>query len=106
MQIPKINPNHKRRVPTQKQRNEFSKEVRERVMEEENGLCQMCGDTATQLHHVRFRSQQGRGVYTNAMALCNGCHVLIHRDNELKEHWQKLYEIAYGTDYYKDEWDD
>ncbi len=102
--VPK--PKHSRRVPTQKKRNEFNKKTRSKIMEQENNRCQMCGSRATQIHHVYPRGRGGRGVYTNGMAICNGCHVIIHKDNNIMNHWQNIYEDAYGTDYYKDEWDD
>lgn len=106
MLFPKVNPNHKRRVPKQRQRNEFPKKVREKIMQDENNRCQMCGVKATQIHHVMPRSRGGRGVYTNGMAICNGCHVKIHQDNKLMEYWQNIYESKYGKDYHKDEWDE
>lgn len=105
MMFPKVNKNHKRRVPKQKQRNEFSKEIRKKIFEDENNCCQMCGKKATQIHHVMPRGRSGRGVITNGMAICNGCHTLIHKDNELLDHWIGVYRISFGSDFYKDEWD-
>lgn len=72
---------------------------------EEEYRCQMCGGRATQIHHVMPRSRQGRGVYTNAMAVCNDCHSRIHKDNDLLDYWINLYAERYGPDFYKDRWD-
>jgi len=103
MMFPK--PNHQRRVPKRSKRGEFSKEIRTKIFENENHCCQMCGGKATQIHHVMPRGRSGRGVITNGMAICNGCHTLIHKDNELLNHWIGVYTIAFGKDFYKDEWD-
>lgn len=103
MMFPK--PNHKRRVPKRSKRGEFSKEIRKKIFEDENHCCQMCGGKATQIHHVMPRGRSGRGVITNGMAICNGCHTLIHKDNDLLDHWIEVYTIAFGPDFYKDEWD-
>ena len=103
--VPK--PKFKRRVPTRKQRGRFSKKVREQILKDENYQCQSCGRRATQIHHVKPKgSGNGRGVYTNGMAVCNSCHTKIHDDNDLLRYWQRLYESEYGPDYYKDRWDD
>ena len=103
--FPKINPNHKRRVPTQKQRNNFSKKVRNQIMQDQRDKCQSCGQKATQIHHVKPRGRGGRGVYSNGMAICNDCHTRIHKDNTLLDYWMFLYEQTNGKDFYKDEWD-
>lgn len=101
--VPK--PQHKRRVPKQSKRNEFSAKVRKRIMKDENDCCQSCGNKATQIHHVMPRGRGGRGVYTNGMATCSNCHDRIHKDNTLLEYWIFLYERKYGEGFYKDEWD-
>ena len=101
--VPK--PNHQRRVPKQKQRNEFSRKVRKQIMNDNDNKCQSCGNKATQVHHVYPRGRGGRGVYSNGMAICNGCHTKIHKDNTLLNYWIYLYEQKYGKNFYRDEWD-
>src|SRR5699024_2989739 len=96
---------YKRRKPKRKQRAEFSAKVRKQIMDDNNNSCQMCGGRATQIHHVVPRGRQGRGVYTNGMGICNGCHTLIHQDNELLNDWIELYAEKYGTEFQKDEFD-
>lgn len=103
--FPKTNPNHRRRVPKRRNRSKFSKTVRDQILEAENNTCQTCGNLATQIHHVMPRGRQGRGVYTNGMAVCNGCHRKIHDDNDLLNYWINVYADRYGADFYKDEWD-
>ncbi|RDW17607.1 hypothetical protein CWR48_13905 [Oceanobacillus arenosus] len=101
--IPK--PNHKRRVPKRVNRGKFNKETREKVNDRDRGLCQQCGQVGTEVHHVMFKSRGGRGVFTNALTLCNGCHIQVHKDNELADYWIDVYTDRYGPNFYKDEWD-
>lgn len=103
MMIPK--PKHKRRIPTQRHRNTFPKKVREQVLKETRGLCQQCNGRGTQVHHVVPRGRGGRGVYTNAMLVCNSCHHKMHQDNKLLDYWIDIYKGRFGPDFYKDEWD-
>ena len=103
MRVPK--PKHKRRKPTRRQRNSFSKKVRQEIFERDSGLCQECGRPGTEIHHVKFRSQSGRGVFTNGLLLCANCHRQVHQIRKLAEKWQLKFEERYGTDYFKDRWD-
>lgn len=96
---------YRRRKPNRRKRNNFSKKVREEILERDEGLCQQCGAEGTEIHHVRFRSQNGRGVATNGVLLCYTCHTKVHQNRDLALQWQKHYESYYGKDYYKDEWD-
>lgn len=102
--VPK--PVRKRSKPTRRQRNNFSQKVRQQIHERDNGLCQQCGSLGTEIHHVKFRSQGGRGVYSNGVLLCHSCHRKVHDNRELALQWQKHFESMYGKDYYKDEWDE
>lgn len=101
--VPK--PNHKRQAPKQSVRNEFKPRVRKQVHERENGLCQNCGGLGNQVHHVKYKSQMGRGVATNGMLVCNTCHDKIHKDKQLSNQWVKVYRDRFGYDFYKDGWD-
>jgi hypothetical protein len=102
-QVPK--PSHNRKAPKLSERSKFSKMVRDRVKEEQENLCQQCGRKGVHLHHVKPRSGGGRGVFTNALLLCNPCHVQIHKDNDLLKYWQKRFREMYGPVYYFD-WED
>ena len=101
--VPKVT--YKRRKPTRRKRNAFSNKVKQQIYERDNGLCQQCGAPGTQIHHVKFRSQGGRGVYSNGVLLCHSCHRMVHDNRELALKWQKHFESMYGKDYYKDEFD-
>lgn len=101
--VPKVT--YKRRKPKRSKRNAFSHKVKQQIYERDNGQCQQCGAPGTQIHHVKFRSQGGRGVYSNGVLLCHSCHRKVHDNRELALQWQKHFESMYGNDYYKDEFD-
>ena len=101
--VPK--PIRKRRKPTRKQRNNFSQKARQEIYERDEGKCQECFRLGTEIHHVKFRSQGGRGVVTNGLLLCSDCHRKVHQVRKFARKWQEIFEERYGSDYYKDEWD-
>ena len=101
--VPK--PSFKRRVPKRSDRGKFDEKTRERIIERDQGLCQMCFSPGAEIHHVKFRSQGGRGVYTNGLTLCQSCHRKVHDDRELAEYWINVFVDRYGADFYKDEYD-
>lgn len=101
--VPK--PRSKRRVPKQKNRNAFSEETRMKILDRDDGLCRVCKAPATQIHHVKFKSGGGRGVFTNGVSVCAKCHEEIHQSREKADHWRRTFEILYGKNYYKDGFD-
>lgn len=44
-------------------------------------FCKNCGKVATNLHHVKYRSQGGTDDPTNLIPLCNLCHKFHHDNN-------------------------
>jgi len=103
---PAPKPVHRRRKPTRRERGSFNKVTRDKIIDRDDGLCRVCKGLGTQHHHVMPKSRGGRGVFTNGLLVCQSCHADIHAHNDKLEHWQRQFEIAYGSDYYKDEWDD
>src|SRR5690625_1994481 len=103
MRVPK--PSHKRRVPKQSVRNKFSKKVAKEIAERDGGICQICFSKGTEIHHVKFKSQGGRGVASNGILLCPHCHRLAHQNYEVAESLRQRMIMRYGPDYYKDRWD-
>lgn len=107
---PVARPDHKRRIPTQKQRNDFSETVRKKIKKRDKNKCKVCHNpNAYQIHHVKPKggSVSGRGVYQNGMLICDYCHERMHDKNKpyLLLQWQEIYEQRYGPDYFRDEWD-
>lgn len=101
--VPK--PQYKRKAPRRAKRNNFTKETRKAIYERDYGMCQQCGGLGTEIHHVRFRSQSGRGVFTNGLTLCTPCHRKVHEDAELAEYWMNVFTDRYGPVFWKDEYD-
>jgi hypothetical protein len=102
---PAPKPSHNRRVKKRGDRSEFSKFVRDEVKEYYDNTCQVCGGKGIHLHHVCFRSQGGRGVFSNAMLCCNSCHKEIHLDNEKAQYWKEVYKKKFGSAYFMDKED-
>jgi hypothetical protein len=74
MMIPKINPNHKRRVPKAGTRSKITKAVNDEVMRRSEGRCERCGRSqayAFERAHLIQSSQGGRGDEPyNIVLLC------------------------------------
>jgi hypothetical protein len=65
---------------------EFSRKVRETVLERSNGMCERCGmRRIAHLHHAVYRSQGGTGELSNAIGLCIPCHEAAHASREVRE---------------------
>lgn len=43
--------------------------------------CECCGNEATSIHHLQFKSHQGGDHPRNLMALCFQCHDKAHNSN-------------------------
>lgn len=103
MMFPK--PNHKRRAPKKAERGKFSERTAEMIVERDNGLCQECGAIGSEIHHVKFKSQGGRGVFTNGMLVCPSCHRKIHQSKYFTNKWIDKFRSMYGEQFYKDMYD-
>lgn len=99
---PAPKPSHKRRVKKRGDRSKFSKMVRDKVKDYFDDTCQECGGKGIHLHHVKFRSEGGKGVFTNALLLCNSCHKQIHLDNDRAQYWKEVFKKKYGSLYFMD----
>jgi 5-methylcytosine-specific restriction endonuclease McrA len=96
-------PSHNRRVKKRGDRSEFSKMVRAAVKEHFDNTCQICGYKGIHIHHVQPKgSGIGRGVFTNALLLCNKCHRKVHDDDNILRHWKEVYRKKYGPLYFMD----
>lgn len=72
--VPKINPNHKRRVPKRGNLTKITKSVRREVLRRSEGKCERCGRTnayAFEMAHLQQASQLGPGNEpANIVLLC------------------------------------
>jgi 5-methylcytosine-specific restriction endonuclease McrA len=105
MGIPVPKPTYKRRIPTWGQRSNFSKDVREQIFHRDDHCCMICGAWSNIIHHVKFRSQGGRGVVTNGATICQTCHTSVHQHHKIAVKLQRKFEMRYGPGYYRDDWD-
>lgn len=99
-------PSFRRLKPKRGKRGEFSRLTRELIYERDEGLCRQCGAPAQEIHHVRFRSQNGRGVVSNGICVCHRCHRMIHNNPRIASAWQHTFEERYGLGYWKDQYDE
>lgn len=55
----------------------------EQVMELCGGVCYLCGDEATECHHIKswIDFPEERYDINNGIALCHKCHMIIHHQN-------------------------
>jgi hypothetical protein len=54
------------------------REIRGRVLKRDGGLCRICGEKATQIHHTNYSAANlsGRSI-VGMFAICGGCHKFI-----------------------------
>lgn len=59
----------------------FSKELKEQVRKEQEGICGMCGRRVKklQIHHRIPQSLGGKDTRENAIGLCSSCHKIADR---------------------------
>lgn len=44
-------------------------------------FCAVCGKVATNLHHIKYKSQGGNDDVSNLIPLCYSCHASHHNKN-------------------------
>lgn len=49
-------------------------EIAEYIHTRDNGLCQCCGKVGTEIHHILYRSHEGKNRPDNLILLCVACH--------------------------------
>ncbi|AWO74945.1 HNH endonuclease [Geobacillus thermoleovorans] len=93
-------------IPSRKARGSVSKREYTRMIEEFGNACLVCGSTYNiEAHHVRFRSQGGRGKWRNLAPLCKIHHQLAHQDRDFADWLRQEREARYGSWYWADEYD-
>jgi 5-methylcytosine-specific restriction endonuclease McrA len=95
------------KIPSASVRNSFSEEQREKALREFGTVCNdpTCSIPASELHHIIFRSQSGRGVWRNAVPLCISHHEKCHKDRRYSEMWRNYRKSIFGEYYFMDKWD-
>lgn len=87
-------------------RAEFPPSVVDELKEESEGICREClCNPATTTHHVLPRGRKGRGVKTNGLRLCGGCHDIIQTTPELLQKWIDIFRERHGEYFWFDEED-
>lgn len=95
----------KRKAPSTKTRGSISKTEYNRMIEAFGCHCVICGDPRIEAHHVRFRSQGGRGKWRNLAPLCRRCHQAVHQNRAFAERLMAMREDMFGKWYWADEYD-
>lgn len=93
--------------PSISSRNEFSEKERERALKEFGTVCNdpTCSMPASDLHHIVFRSQSGRGVWRNAVPLCISHHEKCHKNRRYADAWREFRRRLFGEFFFMDSWD-
>jgi hypothetical protein len=98
-------PHHKRIVKQKGDRGEFPPAVRKKIVQDQNGQCQICGRPTTHIHHVWPRGRHGRGVYTNGLLACNYCHNPLIHGGPYLQYFIDQFVKKYGPEFYMDDID-
>lgn len=69
-------------------------EWRKAIKKRANGICEECGASGVEAHHVRPVYQGGVNVLSNGKYLCQSCHNAQHTDNA-KDPAQELIKVGY-----------
>ncbi len=96
---------HKKKTPSKASRGKFSPKVIAEILERDNEVCVLCSAQAEDIHHVKFKSQNGRNVATNGVCICRDCHDLAHSIEAIRKQLEDMQIERFGEDYYKDEYD-
>ncbi len=60
--------------------------------EQDHVPCELCGDTANDVHHINFRSLGGGDDISNLMAICRFHHDHAHSGGLTQEHLQDIHD--------------
>lgn len=93
--------------PSIKVRNSFSEEQYKKAIDMFGTTCNdpVCSMPASEMHHIIYRSQSGRGVWRNAVPLCISHHEKCHKHRAYSEMWRESRRRTYGQYFHMDKWD-
>ncbi|MEK5419410.1 HNH endonuclease [Paenibacillus sp. FSL L8-0708] len=87
-------------------RAEFPPNIVKELIKETDGICQQClSAPGTTTHHVWPRGRKGRGVKTNGIRFCGGCHDIVQITPELLQYWIDVFRERHGEYFWFDEQD-
>lgn len=72
----------------------FKPKTRQAIVERDSGLCVKCKGPYSEIHHVIFRSQGGKGTIDNGVCVCTTCHGWAHAGREGRE-WFESYQKTF-----------
>lgn len=96
-----------KKPPSAKVRNSFTDAQYQMAIDKFGRTCNdpTCAMPASEMHHIVFRSQSGRGVWRNAVPLCVSHHDLCHTSGRYARMWREARAAQFGERFYKDKWD-
>lgn len=94
----------KRKKPKQKDRTRIKAKDYNKAIEVFGDIC-FCGNPRVELHHIKFRSDNGKGKWRNLIPLCKIHHTLAHTDNQYRRHLEIQRMRMFGEFYWCDEHD-
>lgn len=92
-------------IPHRKKRSSISEKEYDKALEHYNFACAETGSNLIEMHHIKFRSQSGRGTWRNLVPLYPTFHKRCHNDREYADRWRKIHEEKFGPYYWCDKWD-
>lgn len=94
-----------RTIPPARQRSAISKKEYNRAIETFGSVCVYCGNPYIEMHHIRFRSQQGKGGFRNLIPLCKEHHNQAHQQRTFSDKLKEDRIALYGEWYWADKYD-
>ncbi|MGD7007598.1 HNH endonuclease signature motif containing protein [Metabacillus sp. 84] len=94
-----------RAVPNSKTRSKITKKEYGRAIKAFGEACAECENPAIEMHHLKFRSQGGKGGYRNLLPLCKTHHNKAHRSRTFADSLRADREAIYGSWYWADRFD-
>lgn len=85
-----------------KKRNSINNKEYEKMIQEFGSDCFFCKGNGVEAHHVKYRSQGGRGTWRNLRMLCIACHDDLHNFENMRLELQAEHERLFGKNYYMD----
>ncbi len=98
-----------RRIPLASTRGKINRTEYNEALRKNGDTCFVCGTTiGLEAHHVKFRSDSGRGKWRNIRFLCFEHHKGKrgpHHNERFRRELEKLHEDLYGPWYWADKYD-